>query len=166
LDGYNRWNAIESSMSRQTPFHRALTTLSLLSAVLMVFWPAFASANCCCKRANFFGSPTMVDQADPSCCATNFCSGAEAACTTAVPDCCDQSKDDCQCRASGGDWVQAVRSEQAKSAVSIDIAAVDWLATNSLFVSNEKQTIGGVAPDQFPFLLAQDHCAQKKSVAG
>ena len=139
----------------------------IASAVLML-WPAFASANCCCKSLLPSEPDTAksccsqsVDSASSSCCEANAssvvrsdqASGSQCCGSSVGLRCC--GSDDCQC---GLRCCQTFDAIVASPSPSHDIDTSS-LVVFSVAPASEFQTRGFSFHGGFSFLRAQDHCA-------
>lgn len=95
---------------------RRLSVLpALLGAIAMVFWPALASANCCCRQAESLSQVAEIaggayETTCPKCCAEKPTSRKSVVVKQSVPPCCETGDDG----ASGHDSSGCGESERCK----------------------------------------------------
>lgn len=152
-------------MRHFTKNDRITTSVALLASLAWVFWPALAVANCCCKRADFFGFDTVETASAPTCCSGNSCCSEPA---SSLPQSCFSTSTDCSTRSLPSDCECDHCHASNELAVSQTVREItpnapatpapDWIA----FSSREptvSQTSFVSAHLGEKFLTAQDHCA-------
>jgi hypothetical protein len=159
---------------RQLRRHSVLP--ALLGAIAMVFWPALASANCCCRQAESLSQVAEIaggvcETTCPGCCAEKTTPRKSDVVKQSVPSCCETG----QGGASGLDFSGCGESESCKcefgccqfthatlSAPVESDSSTSFVAALSELVSilpSPSRSESSESIDRPCFLNAQDRCA-------
>lgn len=140
-----------------TPNRLSIWLPVVLAALAMLFWPALATANCCCKRASLVTHENESDR--PSCCQATKVSCCEASSQLAGESLsCDLQSQGCHCVF---DCCKAYPSRLLTTIQDLDSQLIAFATAIPAFDSPYRTaSIDDVPIPGSSFLSAQDHCAR------
>ncbi|QDT10049.1 hypothetical protein K239x_20020 [Planctomycetes bacterium K23_9] len=128
---------------------------AMLAALAILFWPALATANCCCKRAEL-ASLALATANDCECQSVSSCCSVKSTCELPASGDNIQSQT-CQCGLSCCKTLSVrLLAPAEKSLSSGTLGQVD-LAFDSPF---RIASIDAIPFERLSYRIAQDHCAQ------
>ena len=155
----------------------------MIASVVLILWPAFASANCCCKRltqsesdsaqsccSQTLGQPTSAcceanptgaaqqskQESESRCCGSPVAQSCDASGCCGSPSCCNS--DDCQCSLRCCQAFDAIVAPSSSRDIDESSSYLFSALSTSAASAFELQTREYSFHSEFSFLRAQDHC--------